>query len=47
MDFPGGPVIGNLPANAGDVGLIPTLGGFHMLGRGVGRWATKPGSHNY
>ena len=22
-DFPGGPVVKNLPANAGDVGLIP------------------------
>ena len=23
--FPGGPVVGNLPANAGDTGLIPDL----------------------
>ena len=25
-DFPGGPVIKNLPSNAGDVGLIPGFG---------------------
>ena len=25
-DFPGGPVVKNLPANAGDMGLIPALG---------------------
>ena len=25
-DFPGGPAVRNLPANAGDVGLIPGLG---------------------
>ena len=25
-DFPGGPVVGNPPANAGDVGLIPGPG---------------------
>jgi len=29
-DFPDGPVVKNLPANAGDVGLIPNLGRFHM-----------------
>ena len=23
MDFPGGPVVKNLPGNAGDTGLIP------------------------
>ena len=27
----GGPVVKNLPASAGDLGLIPGLGGFHML----------------
>ena len=32
MDFPGGPVVKNLPANARDVGSIPILGGFHKLG---------------
>ena len=26
MDFPGGSVVKNLPANAGDVGSIPGLG---------------------
>ena len=30
LNFPGGPVIGNAPANAGDTGSIPCLGGFHM-----------------
>ena len=29
-DFPGGPVAENSPANAGDMGLIPGLGGSHM-----------------
>ena len=29
-DFPGGPVVKNLPANAGDTGSIPGLGRFHM-----------------
>ena len=29
-DFPGGPVVQNPPANAGDTGLIPDLGGFHL-----------------
>ena len=29
MDLPGGPVNKNLPANAGDTGLIPGLGSFH------------------
>ena len=28
--FPGGPVVKNLPANAGDVGLIPGSGRSHM-----------------
>ena len=37
MDFPGGPVVNNLPANAGDMGSIPDLGRFHML---WGPWAT-------
>ena len=30
LDFPGGPVVKNPPANAGDAGLIPGLGRFHM-----------------
>ena len=29
-DFPGDPVVENLPANAGDMGLIPDPGGSHM-----------------
>ena len=29
--FPGGPVVKNPPANAGDMGLIPGLGKSHML----------------
>ena len=29
-DFPGGPVVKNLPANAGDTGSAPNLGKFHM-----------------
>ena len=30
-DFPGGTVVKNLPANAGDTGLIPGSGRSHML----------------
>ena len=40
-DFPGGPVVKKLPANAGDMGLIPGPGGSNMLG------ATKPVHHNH
>ena len=29
--FPGGTVVKNLSANAGDMGSIPALGRFHML----------------
>ena len=29
-DFPDGPVVKNPPADAGDEGLIPGQGGFHM-----------------
>ena len=29
-DFPGGPGVGNPPANAGDTGLSPGRGGSHM-----------------
>ena len=33
MDFPGGPVVKNPPANAGDdMGSTSALGSFHMLG---------------
>ena len=31
LDFPGGPVVKNVPANAGDMGVIPALGRSHML----------------
>ena len=31
-DFPGGPVVKNPPANAGDMGLIPGRGRLHMPG---------------
>ena len=30
MDFPGDPVVRNLPAGAGDMGSIPTPGRCHM-----------------
>ena len=30
LDFPGGPVVKNLPANAGDMASVPGLGGSHM-----------------
>ena len=33
VDFPGCPVVKNLPVNAGDTGLTPALGRFRMLGR--------------
>ena len=31
VELPGGPVVNNLPANAGDTGSIPSSGRFHML----------------
>ena len=31
MDFPGGPVVRSLLADAGDMGSILALGSFHML----------------
>ena len=37
LDFPGGPVVENPPANAGDMGSIPGLGRSHML------WGNKAG----
>ena len=30
VDFPGGPVVKNLPAKAEHMGSIPDPGGFHM-----------------
>ena len=38
-DFPGGTVVGNPPANAGDTGSIPGLGRSHMP---RGNWARVP-----
>ena len=29
-DCPGGPIVKNLPANAGDTGSVPGWGRFHM-----------------
>ena len=37
--FPGGAVVGSLPANAGDMGSSPGLGGSHMPRNG---WASEP-----
>ena len=39
MDFPGGPVVKNPPANAKGTSSIPDLGRCHT--------ATKPMHHNY
>ena len=39
MGFPGGAVVENLPANAGDTGSSPGLGGSHMPRSG---WAREP-----
>lgn len=38
-DFPGGPVAESLPANAGDMGSIPGLEGFHIP---WDNWARTP-----
>ena len=40
-DFPGGTVVKNPPANAGDTGSSPGLGRSHMCG------ANKPMRHSY
>ena len=37
--FPGGAVVENLPANTGDTGSSPGLGGFHMP---RSNWAREP-----
>ena len=37
--FPGGAVVGSLPANAGDTGSIPGLGGSHVP---RSNWAREP-----
>ena len=38
--FPGGAVVENLPANAGDTGSSPGLGRSHMATERLGPWAT-------
>ena len=42
-DFPGGPVVKNLPSNAGDAGLIPGQG--TKIPHAAGQ--LKPASCNY
>ena len=39
MGFPDGTVVENLPANAGDMGSSPGLGGSHMP---RSKWAREP-----
>ena len=39
LDFPGGPVVKSLPANAGDTSSIPGLGRFHIP---HGNWTCAP-----
>ena len=41
-DFPGGPVVKNLPANTEDMGSIPS-----QETKILCLWATKPMHHNY
>ena len=41
QNFPGGPVVKNLPANAGDLGSVTGPGRFTCRG------ATRPVGHNY
>ena len=41
-DFPGGPVVKNLPSNVEDLGSIPSRGT-----KVPHAWATKPTRHNY
>ena len=47
QDFSGGPVITNLPANVGYMGLIPGMGRFHMLRGTKTQGPPKPMWHNY
>ena len=47
-DFPGGLVVKNLPANAGDTGSIPDPGRSHVPQSGsYCACALEPGSRNY
>ena len=45
LGFPNGSVIKNLPANAGDLGLIPGSGRFPGLGNGNPLWYSCLGNH--
>ena len=46
-DFPGGPVVKNLPSNAGDMGSIPGQGTrSHMPWNNKGTTREKPTGHN-
>jgi len=55
IGFPGGSVVKNLPANAGDVGLISGLGRFPGVGNGNPLqysackilWTEEPGGLKY
>ena len=46
-DFPGGPVVKNLPASVEDMGLIPGPGYPTCTGATGATRATKPASHNH
>ena len=41
-DFPGGPVVKNLPANSGDTGLSPFPCGIRMIPHAMGLHITEP-----
>ena len=50
QDFPGGSVVKNPPANAGDTGSSPGSGRSHMpkpVHHHYWAWALEPMSHNY
>ena len=45
-DFPGSPVVGNLPGNTGNKSLIPGLGnGITYASKQVDLWASTTGPH--
>ena len=44
-DFPGGPVVENPPASAGDMGSIPGPGRLHMPQGHHNYWSPVPGAH--
>ena len=46
-DFPGSPVIKNLPANAGNTGLIPSVEGSHMPRSKVSPCTTTTEAHTF